>query len=68
MWISDRPVNNYLRINGSKTQVTFHRSLIAGHCFTFLKVTQNPQFGLLLHVEDAHDITKALGVFRDLEF
>ena len=23
---------------------------------------------LLLHVEDAHDVTKALGVFRDLEF
>ena len=24
--------------------------------------------GLLLRVEDAHDVTKALGVFRDLEF
>ena len=23
---------------------------------------------LLLRVEDAHDVTKALGVFRDLEF
>ena len=33
---------------GSKTQVTFQRSLIAGHCFTFLKVTQNPQFGGVL--------------------
>ena len=33
------------RIGGSKTQVTFHRSIVAGHCFTFLKVTQNPQFG-----------------------
>ena len=32
----------------SKTQVTFHRSLVAGHCFTFLKATQNPQFGLIL--------------------
>ena len=24
--------------------------------------------GLLLRVEDAHDVTKALGIFRDLEF
>ena len=25
---------------GSKTQVTFHRSLVAGHCFMFWKVTK----------------------------
>ena len=25
---------------GSKTQVTFHRSFVAGHCFTFWKVTK----------------------------
>ena len=24
----------------NKTQVTFHRPLVAGHCFTFLNVTQ----------------------------
>ena len=29
----------------SKTQVTFHRSLVADHCFTFFIVTQNLQFG-----------------------
>ena len=28
----------------------------------------NNLFRLLLRVEDAHDVTKALGVFRDLEF
>ena len=28
----------------------------------------NGLLGLLLSVEDAHDVTKALGVFRDLEF
>ena len=25
---------------GSKIQMTFHRSLVAGHCFTFSKVTK----------------------------
>ena len=32
-------VNRVNKIGGSKTQVTFHRSLVAGHCFTFWKVT-----------------------------
>ena len=26
------------------------------------------EMGLLLRVEDTHDVTKALGVFRDFEF
>ena len=29
-----------LYAGGSKTQVTFHRSLAAGHCFTFWKVAK----------------------------
>ena len=28
------------KAGGSKTQVTFHRSLVAGHCFMFWKVTK----------------------------
>ena len=37
-------VEHYVGRGGrSKTQVTFHRSLVAGNYFTFFKVTQNPQ-------------------------
>ena len=32
-----RLVPDPTRGGGSKTQVTFHRSLVAGHCFTFWK-------------------------------